>query len=644
MRKRNIITLFMFSLLISSTTFSPIYTKMAHGQASPPGELGPYNVGWISINIPKNGGAALPAQIFYPSEIRGEGSNPNATNAPYPTLLFSLGYSSTIDYYLVFAFTVASWGFVFTLVGSAQQAWDLERATDLINALNWLDEQNDNSSFILSQMMDESKFGVLGHSLGGEAAIKASLSDSRLKVLISIAPFVMPPITVISPQSAADVHIPFLILVGSADSTSPPSTMSYPLYYNGNSPKFCITIIGANHFNIISTCAKYVVSFLKFYLYEDKEYARYLFGKEAQQENLDGKIDLKYDLRRIVQYEALFKGISYNISAYSDSDFLSFSFNESLNQMNFTLAGPPYTTGTANITIPAQIIGGYTVEVYFDGEPYPFTLSSNSESYFIYLSYNHTVHQLTIEFVDTTPPVLAMISPHENSILKSPNITVAWSGKDIASGLDYFEAKIDEETWIRVENATAVKIDGLSDGDHVAYVKAFDKAGNSEIISVSFKVDTTSPSVAIIAPAAFSLLNSPNVTVMWSGSDDVSGIDHYEVNLDNSSWINLGNATSYIFVNLTDASYMVSIKAVDKAGNPSETHISFTVKAKSNPNPLWMQWWFWAVIGMIASLLFASVVYIKKESRLSLTFANFFGSATCVFLLLIEKNFITLKR
>ncbi len=616
MRKVKKALVFAFMLILVAVSLLQFKLTLAESasQIAPPENFGPYTVGWIDTSIPTEG-EMLPVSLYYPSIVTGEGSYPNTTDAPYPTLLFSLGYRSTIENYRIFAFKIATWGFILVIVGSESESWDIQRATDLVDTLSWLDEQNDNSSFKLSKIMDESKFGVSGHSLGAEAALMLSISESRLKAVIPIAPFIFPPYTFISPESAKDIHIPMLILVGSADTTSPPNMMAYPLYENGNPSKFCLTIMGSDHFNIIFTCHKYIVSFLKFYFYEDQEYARYLYGRDAQQESLDGKIELKYDLRKTFEYEVFFKGISYNINIYSDSTFSNFFFNESLIEMNFTLTGPPYTTGTANVSIPKQPVEGYTVEVYFDEESYPFTLANNSEFCFVYLGYNHSLHQLTIKFVDLTPPLLSIFAPKANSIWKSSNVIVAWSSEDAESGLDYFEAKVDEEMWFKVENAMAYVFEDLSDGDHTISVRVLDNAGNSEEVSVSFQVDTTPPSVSIFLPAACSIVNSPNVTVIWNGSDSVSGMGHYELKLDGDSWINLGTNESYNFVDLADGNHMLRVKAVDKAGNVFETLVNFNVSTKSNTASVWMQWWFWTIICATISFSAFAVFYLRKKSK-----------------------------
>jgi hypothetical protein len=601
-----ILILFLLSSLTTSFT-ARLVNRDFQSQVSPPVGFGSYSVGWTDLNIPETGNETLPIAIYYPSVVAGEGSNPNMTDSPYPTMLFIPGYSTTIDSYRNFASFVASWGFVFTLVGSDPDALDSERAADTINTLNWLDTQNDNSSFKLTQTMNESAFGVAGHSLGGEAAIEVARSDSRLRVLILIAPFT------VSPGGTAYINVPLLILVGSADTITPPIYMAYPLYQNGKNPKFCITMVNDSHLSIIFSCPEYIVSFLKFYLYEDWDYATFLYGFAAQQQVEIGRIQLMYDLRQTFAYEALFKGNPYNVSVYSDSVFQNFSYSEALNQMNFTLAGPPYTTGTANISIPIQFAENYNFNVYFDDEPYPFNLTSNLAFYFIYLAYNNSVHQLTINIVDIVPPSLSIVSPNQNSIINSSDVTIVWIAADAASGLDHFEVRMDESTWLDVDNATSHEFISVADGSHVVYVRAFDKAGNSNETNVSFKVDTTPPSVSIISPSV-SIIRSSNVTIVWSGSDNGSGINHYEIKLNNGSWINLENVTSYTYFELDDGNYTVYVEAVDNAGNPSVAFISFTVQTASGTGSLLDNLWFWIVLVAIIVFLIFAAFFMKRRS------------------------------
>ncbi|MHA1401542.1 MAG: Ig-like domain-containing protein [Candidatus Heimdallarchaeaceae archaeon] len=98
--------------------------------------------------------------------------------------------------------------------------------------------------------------------------------------------------------------------------------------------------------------------------------------------------------------------------------------------------------------------------------------------------------------------------------------------------------------------------------------------------------DTTPPTVSITDPADGATVYSADVTVSWTGSDDV-GIDYYEVRIDGGSWINTGTTTSYTFTGLADGSHTVDVQAWDAAGNSGSDTVTFTVDTTTNPVEKW---------------------------------------------------------
>jgi hypothetical protein len=164
----------------------------------------------------------------------------------------------------------------------------------VIETLNWLEEQNDNSSFMLNHMMDETKFGVLGHSMGGAAAIVASINETRFKVLVPIDPAPPSSTRATNEFSAADIHIPILILIGLGGGRADERAQYYE---PANPPKFQILLADIGHTAIRShpISFKYIVSFLKVYLCGEVDYAEYLHGSYAEQDIEEGKIELFYD-------------------------------------------------------------------------------------------------------------------------------------------------------------------------------------------------------------------------------------------------------------------------------------------------------------------------------------------------------------
>lgn len=123
-------------------------------------------------------------------------------------------------------------------------------------------------------------------------------------------------------------------------------------------------------------------------------------------------------------------------------------------------------------------------------------------------------------------------------------------------------------------------------------------------------VDLVPPTLWIISPSAGYKVESSKLTVTWIGSDVDSGIDHYEVKLDEGKWINVGNNTSYNFTELDDGSHMVYLKAVDEAGNSVEHSVNFIVDTATFP-PVWA-----VIIALVPAIIVSvAVVYFLRRKK-----------------------------
>ncbi len=109
---------------------------------------------------------------------------------------------------------------------------------------------------------------------------------------------------------------------------------------------------------------------------------------------------------------------------------------------------------------------------------------------------------------------------------------------------------------------------GVAEGLHTVVAAAMDELMNGPaILTWSFSVDTVPPVVAFTHPLGNPVLPNGSVVLAWNGSDSGSGIDRYEVRLDNGSWIDVGNATAFPFQGLAPGVHTVSLRAYDVAGN-----------------------------------------------------------------------------
>jgi hypothetical protein len=127
---------------------------------------------------------------------------------------------------------------------------------------------------------------------------------------------------------------------------------------------------------------------------------------------------------------------------------------------------------------------------------------------------------------------------------------------------------------VRVLRDNQGRIIGLVDGKMV-YRFTLDSEDNIESYFVS--LDTIPPTIKAAIPEPSLQLYSTTLTVTYTGIDELSGIDHYEIRLDEGMWINMGTITSYTFKDLKAGSHTVYIKVIDKAGNINTTCTLFTI-------------------------------------------------------------------
>ena len=97
-------------------------------------------------------------------------------------------------------------------------------------------------------------------------------------------------------------------------------------------------------------------------------------------------------------------------------------------------------------------------------------------------------------------------------------------------------------------------------------------------------MDNVAPSTPTITKTTPDNDNRPAFT--WdAATDDESGIDRYEVNMDGGwIWMKVGDATAYRWpAALSDGSHTFEVKAIDNAGNVgTPASLTFTIDATSS--------------------------------------------------------------
>ncbi len=181
--------------------------------------------------------------------------------------------------------------------------------------------------------------------------------------------------------------------------------------------------------------------------------------------------------------------------------------------------------------------------------------------------------------LDSTPPTVAISSPLAGTILLTGDVLVSWTANDLESGIDRIEVSLDDGMPVSlVATETTHTFTGVADGSHTIAAGAFDVAGNSQIASVDFTVDTTPPTTSITSPSSGAFVAASSVQVLWTASDITSGIDSFEVSLDDGMPVVLpATASGHTFPGVADGSHTVTVVAFDVADHSLAASVDFTV-------------------------------------------------------------------
>ncbi len=177
-------------------------------------------------------------------------------------------------------------------------------------------------------------------------------------------------------------------------------------------------------------------------------------------------------------------------------------------------------------------------------------------------------------FADNIKPWIRINSPYNNSITNKSHFMLTWKGNDSQSGLNHFEIRWDNRSWINVGLERSYKI-YLGNGKHHIFVKAVDNAGNFNISEIKVLVDTSPPTLKISYPTKDMILNISNFEIHFHVSDNLSGVSRCYFKIDKGLWKTINNDT--LKISVEDGSYVIYLKAVDRAGNIAYKERSFTV-------------------------------------------------------------------
>jgi len=197
-------------------------------------------------------------------------------------------------------------------------------------------------------------------------------------------------------------------------------------------------------------------------------------------------------------------------------------------------------------TITLSATGGASIYYHWNFEPdvsyaSPFMAPEGSNwLYFHCEDQAGNIESSNMEFikVDSIPPSMVI----DSVATWQDQATVYWSGTDGTSGIDYYEVRLDGGAWVYTVSSREYTFTDLSNGQHTAFVRAYDTAGNSAEDSRSFNIDVqANPPQVTINPLGHDRTNQTTVTIAGSASDaDTGGQDitsvEYQVDGTGGAW------------------------------------------------------------------------------------------------------------
>ncbi|MFW3145691.1 MAG: NosD domain-containing protein [Thermoplasmatota archaeon] len=121
---------------------------------------------------------------------------------------------------------------------------------------------------------------------------------------------------------------------------------------------------------------------------------------------------------------------------------------------------------------------------------------------------------------------------------------------------------------------------------------AYGEGELSKIVS-GFK-DDSKPELRILTPKSGSWVNTSDVLITWEGEDLESGMDHYEIRIDDGQWTSVGLSTGHSKKKMSEGSHTVWVRGVNNVSMVSEVNTVFEIDHTdpilhlSGSNPLYV--------------------------------------------------------
>ncbi|MHA1186045.1 MAG: Ig-like domain-containing protein, partial [Candidatus Heimdallarchaeota archaeon] len=183
--------------------------------------------------------------------------------------------------------------------------------------------------------------------------------------------------------------------------------------------------------------------------------------------------------------------------------------------------------------------------------------------------------------VSLDAPEVTILTPENNFVTDSPSLQITYENFDINDDFSHYMISLNGAP---LENTSAesyqITFDS-GDGIYTITVVGVDLLENTGQASIFVTYDGTDPLLTIDSPNNGDAVNSSTINLEWTASDALSGIDEFDVLIDNVEYTTTTSSSQIVPLN-GDKEYKFDIIAYDVAGNDF-TQTIYVTKDTINP-------------------------------------------------------------
>ena len=199
---------------------------------------------------------SIPCEVYYPALSAGD--NIAALDpaflalSGYPAIAVGHGFVIGAANYDLIAEQLIPFGFVVALVNTETgfAPNHQEFGLDLAFVTHALQQESQNSTSILYNIVNQEREAIIGHSMGGGAAWLAAASDPLIDAVVGLAPAETNPSAI---AAAASVNCNSLIFSGSEDAVTPPAENHQPIFDGTSGCTTFVSLAGGSHCGFIDS-------------------------------------------------------------------------------------------------------------------------------------------------------------------------------------------------------------------------------------------------------------------------------------------------------------------------------------------------------------------------------------------------------